>query len=474
MAGAQTKLGKLPRDSGKALDSGKRSATSGIAFFAFMVYVIVYLLSMPNRIPAIGVIRPSIAIAALIICFLFLEWSRLPKDDSGVSRRLLYFVAFIFLSLPFVEWPGSVLRGNLQDLIKVVLFFSFSVKLIDTISRLKAFVFVYLACQLIRVLEPLYLHYTTGYWGDATHVGAGEFMNRLSGAPVDRMINPNGLAFIIISIFPLLYYLLFHSTEKKYKLLFLGLAPFLLHALILTGSRSGMVGFAVAVAAIIARSRQRKLAMVLLPLVLITAFPFMPSEFQDRYLSIFGMSETHSRTFQGRIDGWGDDFETFIQRPVVGHGVGTSLEASFNRTGSALVSHNMYTEVLIETGIVGFILFTSFLASVVLVLISIARQIAVSDYDKQSKDNSFVLRLSEGVLAWAAVCLVFSMAQYGLSEYHFYVIGGLAVASSRIMRQAKTTAGNAAESVGSTSANAVAEPEGRPPIGRGVKRTCAE
>ena len=423
----------------------KSTSASRIAYFAYLVYVVVFLLSLPNRIPAIGVIRPTIVIAAFVGFFLLLEWSRLPQDRSVSSRRLLYFMLFIIVSLPFVKWPGSVLRGNLQDLIKVVLFFVFTVKLIDTEERLRTFVLVYLGCQLIRVFEPLYLHYTEGYWGDVTHIGGGEFMDRLSGGPVDRLINPNGLAFIIISIFPLLYYLLFQSSRAKYKVMFIGLAPFLIHALILTGSRSGLVGFAVAIAAIVVRSKRRLVALVLLSVTLAVALPFMPGELQDRYLSIFGMSETHSRTFDGRIAEWKGDFETFLGRPVVGHGIGTSLEASFNRTGSALVSHNMYTEALIETGAVGFVFFMSFIISIVLSSVAIRRRKSDSGPIPALQNTSYVVRLNDGLFVWAIVCLVFSMAQYGVSEYHWYVLGGLVAVSCRFSAQRRETESSCAE-----------------------------
>ena len=48
---------------------------------------------------------------------------------------------------------------------------------------------------------------TNAYWGDAAHIGGGEFLNRLSGAPSD-VINPNGLAFVIIIALPFMYLLI--------------------------------------------------------------------------------------------------------------------------------------------------------------------------------------------------------------------------------------------------------------------------
>ena len=61
---------------------------------------------------------------------------------------------------------------------------------------------MYAATQVWRVLEPLYMHLKSGYWGDYASLGNWEYMNRLSGSPYD-IINPNGLGFVIIMTLPM-------------------------------------------------------------------------------------------------------------------------------------------------------------------------------------------------------------------------------------------------------------------------------
>src|SRR2546430_8139392 len=72
---------------------------------------------------------------------------------------------------------------------------------------------VYVATQLWRVLEPLYLHVTSGYWGSATSLGNWESMDRLARSPYD-IINPNGLGFVIIMTLPLLHFLVKPDTRE--------------------------------------------------------------------------------------------------------------------------------------------------------------------------------------------------------------------------------------------------------------------
>jgi len=148
-------------------------------------------------------------------------------------------VVYVFLTLPLVEWPGSVLHTNSLIYLKVLMFFYFSAMTLTTEKRLMTFVGVLLMCQIFRVLEPVYLNATDGYWGSSTHLGGGESMLRLAGSPYDT-INPNGLAFVIVSVFPFMHYLSI-SGGIRIRLLSLVLAPILFYALILTASRTGFL-----------------------------------------------------------------------------------------------------------------------------------------------------------------------------------------------------------------------------------------
>src|SRR5690606_1226423 len=110
-------------------------------------------------------------------------------------------------------------------------------------KRLKWALVVFVGCQVIRVLEPLYLNITDGYWGSKTHLGGGEFASRLAGAPTD-VINPNELGFVIVTAIPFLHYLLF-SRGWICKLIYLSLMPALMYALILTMSRGAFLALLV-------------------------------------------------------------------------------------------------------------------------------------------------------------------------------------------------------------------------------------
>ena len=171
-------------------------------------------------------------------------------------KYLNILILYIVLIVPFVQWPGSVLNRGLENLLKAVVFFYFAVFLVDSLRRLKILLFVILGCQVIRVLEPLYLHVTTGYWGSKANMGDGQWLARLAGAAA-RFHQSERPGIRDSHPLPFLHYLLGGSPRRLLKVLYIALLPLLLYAFILTGSRSGFVGLAVVVAVILWRSRQR-------------------------------------------------------------------------------------------------------------------------------------------------------------------------------------------------------------------------
>lgn len=400
-----------------------------LAFRLYLMLVVMTLLNIPSRVPLLGMIRPTLVFVGLItLVILAARSGQGRKDLSGSTRLLNTLIVYIFISLPFVAWPGSVVKHGLDVFVKAVVFFYFTVQLVDTLPRLRSFVAVVVGCQVLRVLEPLFLHLTTGYWGSYADMGDGYVLERLAGAPND-ILNPNGLAFVVLTALPFLYYLIGGLKSRVMKLAVVGLGAALLYALVLTGSRSGMVGLLVIVAAIIFRSERRTTILVVAAIAGVLLVSVMTPDMRDRYLSLTSDDTRNAATTQGRIQHMLDEVEVASRRPFVGHGLGTSQEALANEAGRYQPSHNLYLEVMIELGMVGLVVYLMFLASIFgnlreirASLASLARQPAADNGNRP-----FYARCSGALLVMAVMCMVFSIASYGLSEFYWYLIAGLSV-----------------------------------------------
>jgi O-antigen ligase len=425
--------GSVPHERVRGVKHATAGADAGaspaLAFRLYLMLVVMTLLNISSRVPLLGMIRPTLVFVGLIT--LVILWARSGqgrKDLSGSTRLLNTLIIYIFMSLPFVAWPGSVVKHGLDVFVKAVVFFYFTVQLVDTLPRLRTFVAVVVGCQVLRVLEPLFLHLTTGYWGSYADMGDGYVLERLAGAPND-ILNPNGLAFVVLTALPFLYYLIGGLKGRIMKLAVVGLIATLLYALVLTGSRSGMVGLLVIVAAIIFRSERRTTILVVAAIAGVLLVSVMTPDMRDRYLSLTSDDTRNAATTQGRIQHMLDEVEVASRRPFVGHGLGTSQEALANEAGRYQPSHNLYLEVMIELGMVGLVVYLMFLASIFGNLREIRASMASPGRQPgaDSGNRQFYARCSGALLVLAVMCTVFSIASYGLSEFYWYLIAGLSV-----------------------------------------------
>jgi len=413
-------------------------AVSKLLFGLFIYFTIDFFMHFSERIPGYGVLRPTLLLTLVLAVMLYSQKDRFTDHaEAPAFRALLVLILYVLLSLPLVEWPGSVLRQHIPEFVKAASFFFFAALIIDTEQRLRVFMYVFLTCQLLRVFEPLYLHIAHGYWGGATYIGNGEFTGRLAGAPAD-VINPNELAFVIATLMPFLYYLMWRDNRKLAKLLFLVFTPTILYALVLTMSRGGLIAMLV-VGWFILRDSQHKVVLLLVALGLAVVLWFHMSPIQkERYLSLVSSHTSQSATVSGRFSGMWREFTIGLSRPLFGHGVGTAPEAKWHAIRSDRASHNLYAELFIEIGLIGFFLFFRYLKALYQAF-KANREIMRSVQGVDEDD--FRARLNKAMIAVFWMYVVYSINYWGLSVYYWYLFGGLTVAFSRIYFSGAVPAG---------------------------------
>ncbi|WP_068756828.1 O-antigen ligase [Oleiphilus sp. HI0125] len=414
---------------------------SSFTFGLFIFFNIDFFLHLSARIPGYGVIRPTLIMVLLLTFLLFSQKDKF-KDiyQTEPYKRIKWLIIYLALSFFLVRWPGSALN-NLPDFVKAVCFFFFTAMIVDTERRLKKFLLVFIILQLVRVYEPLYLNLTQGYWGDKTHLGGGEFAERLSGAPSD-VINPNGLGFVIATIVPFLYYLLWGARFKA-KVLFLILLPPILYTLILTMSRGALLALLVVGWMVFWASKYKFLLILAAIGVAMAGWSVMSDVQKDRYLSLVSSntaSEGAAKTADGRLRGMINEMVLGLTtRPVLGNGLGTTSETKTHEWGKAQASHNLYAELLIEVGAIGMFFFLGYLAGLRRYLVSLIDRLQGTEF--RGADVFFWQNLSYTLIAVFWMYAVYSVNYYGLSVYYWYLFGGLVLSVNRILTREVLSSG---------------------------------
>lgn len=392
------------------------------------LFTVSYFLHMSSRLPLLGSLRVDLLLGVgTLVCIFFQQGQDKLRFGEETTKRLKWFLLYIVLSLPFVTWPGSVINNNLADWIKVVFFFMLVVGGIRTEKQLRLLLTVFLACQLFRILEPLYLHISTGYWGDVAYSSVGGVMSgldRLRGAPHD-VVNPNQLAWVIVSTIPFLFYLLWQWNWWG-KLLFAVLLIPSTKALLLTGSRSGLLSLGAVILGIILLSKNIKRNLMICLVVILPFAIFMVgqlgSDMQTRYLSLVDSDVAGADTAKGRGDALIRQLGFISNNPLFGNGLGTSSETNWNLGGrGSQVTHNLYIEILQETGIIGLSLFLLYVFSIVKSLRE-SRQILV---EKGYGETDWLGRVISATLVWVVMDLFYSLSCFGLRSWEWYFFGGV-------------------------------------------------
>lgn len=181
--------------------------------------------------------------------------------------------------------------------------------------------------------------------------GRYAFGGRLTVTYNNFTLDPNYIPFF-------LFFALFHYLDQYFQTFQLRYAIFtvpFLYVLMMTGSRSSVLAFAVGFSYyfFFVQKIQLKTLMHICMFILTFAmciFPFIPPSLLSR-ISIDEILESNG---SGRLDMWLYAMEEFMNssffRQMFGQGVGTSSLYAVN----GMVYHNIFLDALVEFGIVGF------------------------------------------------------------------------------------------------------------------------
>lgn len=302
--------------------------------------------------PALRVVKPLMS--GLALSFLILaatvkpsQWKRLRQSEVMIA--VLWYVLGIFLSLPFAEGRRTALeifKAFIPSAVAFVVVVLLIRPRLDELDR-----FAKWLCAALAAIATMWLLRGMNL-GD--RLGSG------------GMYDPNDTALLLVTFVPIFMGLLFRPGTGIWRLLGLGGGAVCILTISFTGSRGGMIGLVLGIAAFVFSQKPAR-ALVVLALISVAGallFMFGPATFRERMATMTNLeSDYNSNSESGRIAIWKRSLRVWVGRPITGVGVGNvgnSAAKDLWARGIALrghSSHNSFVQVLAETGIVGFAAF---------------------------------------------------------------------------------------------------------------------
>jgi O-antigen ligase len=174
--------------------------------------------------------------------------------------------------------------------------------------------------------------------------------------------NPNDLGLILALGIPLAWHLAVIEGEGKYsyilKIVNLAYLPAATIAILLTASRGALVAASASILFVLGSLNQlgrfrRILIFVMLVGALFVVQGMVPEASFQRLATMGDIITTSD--LPGRVTIWREGFAILSAHPLLGVGSGAFKAAAI---GTSKVAHNVFVSVLVELGIIGFILFT--------------------------------------------------------------------------------------------------------------------
>ncbi|WP_165229483.1 O-antigen ligase family protein [Aquisphaera insulae] len=364
-------------------------------------------------------------IERIYLIFTAAYWLIGSPGKTWINNRLI--PAFFFFGITFVlAYVASPYQNYLtssrtfEEYPKLFVFFVLALTSIHSERDLRLLTTGYL------VILGLYMSHSLLEFHRGRHVYRMG-IPRMIG--VDETFNdPNTFAATILYSLPLsLPFWPEASTRRRLLILYyMGLS---VACILLTGSRSGLAGLICFGALCFRRLLGNWKVLFLVAAAVPLSWSVLPDNLKDRFRSIFDPSvgpKNAQESAEGRLTGLYDGIALWQGSPVLGVGPGAHGAA----TGLGMQSHNLYGQVLGETGTLGALGLLSIIAGFALNAME-ARRLA---RHRPSPDSQFLAGLSMSILMSVGLLLFKGYSDHNLYRYTWLWFGLFQAAAVQFLR----------------------------------------
>jgi hypothetical protein len=357
----------------------------------------------------------DIHIERLYVLGVFVIWLVHPKRWLPNPQHFAYAA---FATVVLLCWTMSPFMDDgqqvVEDWFKILVFYLLFVTVVNDEKTLRL-----MALGFVFIMGVYMTHSFKEYLAGRHTYRMG--IARLIGVDTSQG-DPNSFGASIVFALP--FALLFWKTSRS-KWIRFGVVMYLclsVGCILLTGSRSSLLGLLLWATIIVMRSRHRVKGLLLLFMGAPMLFVSLPDDLQTRFETIVNPDvgpENAKVSGEGRLEGLTKGFELWMANPGTGIGPGAWRPA----THSKLESHNLYGQIVGETGTAGL---ATFLVILVCYAINLNWMRQARRRDPQRRDD-FVFHLAGAVGMGVFLMLFEGNFGHNLFRHNWLWYGGFLI-----------------------------------------------
>jgi O-antigen ligase len=320
-------------------------------------------------IPGLGTITRLIGIAAIGIGILIII---IDKKVTELPLPVLLMIIFIIWNIITYFWSIHPARtiGRVITYVQLFAMVWLVWNLCKNTKDIYVLMQTYLLGSYIAIIDMLITYYT----------GRSESF-RITATGFDH----NAVAISLAIGIPMSWYLLFKWKNKILYLLNFLYIPLSLFCVILTASRSGFITTIVACSIIplslfYVKSTHKYLVAVSLLIMVFIIPMFLTDHFSNLERNIMRLGETGDMIEGGALSYreviWSAGFKVFSENTIIGVGAGGFSKAVEDILIVQRGAHNAYLSVLVDTGIIGLVVFIS------IIIIGLMPNLTIEKFDR--------------------------------------------------------------------------------------------
>jgi putative inorganic carbon (HCO3(-)) transporter len=326
---------------------------------------------------------------------------------------VLLLCLFALLSIPLATNPADAWDEFSTSYIKVVLLFIVMVNVVRTRARLRSLLLLGLAIGSYVSVNAI---------NDYRLDRLTERGERIAGSLGGMLQNPNDLALYLVTLVPIAVGLLLASQGPLKRIAYAVIAALMVVAIVFTFSRGGFIGLLAAFAVLGLKFGRKHRSQVIIVgvLCLVLFIALAPGNYGTRIASIFGNDPTGSSGARKAL--LIQSFIVSLRHPLLGVGMSNFHIYSEHEQ----VSHNSYTQVSAEMGLMAALIYVMFVVAPIRKL----RRLESQTYEDRlrSKDYYLAVALQASLIGYMFASFFVSVAYL----WHIYYLVGYAVCLRRL------------------------------------------